>query len=218
MAETSADRRGARPLHLPARHPDRAVLRRRRACSTARTASPPTSRSPPAARRACCSARARRGRLVLLRQGRPAALRPQLRRAGQLYQVAVARRPCRRAGTSCASSSSRPAQPDIANGQGRAGARPALRRRQAGRRESDMPVTTPLTFNPGGLTCGADPGLTGDPRLPGPVPLHRHAPHRDRRRQRRTHQRQRERDAPGHGAPVARCPTPAAHRPATGGR
>jgi arylsulfatase len=24
--------------------------------------------------------------------------------------------------------------------------------------ETDMPVTTPIIFNPGGLTCGANPG------------------------------------------------------------
>jgi arylsulfatase len=35
---------------------------------------------------------------------------------------------------------------------------------------SEFPVTTPIAFNPGGLTCGANPGsaITGDYRGPFP--------------------------------------------------
>jgi hypothetical protein len=34
--------------------------------------------------------------------------------------------------------------------------------------EAELPVTTPNLFNPGGLTCGADPGFPVTPETPSP--------------------------------------------------
>ena len=58
--------------------------------------------------------------------------------------------------------------------------------------QNEFPVTTPIAFNPGGLTCGANPGSPVTAGLPGPVPLHRHAAHRHRRPLRRPHHRHRQ--------------------------
>lgn len=58
-------------------------------------------------------------------------------------------------------------KPDIAAGKGAPGrAQLYVDRRLVG--EADFPVTTPVMFNPGGLTCGANPGqpVTGDYRPP----------------------------------------------------
>ena len=92
-------------------------------------------------------------------------------------------------------------QPDIAQGKGSPG-RAQLYVDGKLVAQDEFPVTTPIAFNPGGLTCGANPGSPGHRRLPGPVPLHRHAPHRHRRPVRRPHHRHRQRDAHGHGPPV----------------
>jgi hypothetical protein len=57
-------------------------------------------------------------------------------------------------------------KPDISQGNGtRAGT--ALHRRQLVAQE-EFPVTTPVAFNPGGLTCGANPGspITPDYQSP----------------------------------------------------
>jgi arylsulfatase A-like enzyme len=57
--------------------------------------------------------------------------------------------------------------PDIAHGKGAPGrAQLYIDGRLVG--ESDMPVTTPITFNPGGMACGANPGsaVTPDYRAP----------------------------------------------------
>ncbi|WP_432066278.1 arylsulfatase [Streptomyces sp. C10-9-1] len=58
-------------------------------------------------------------------------------------------------------------EPDIAHGKGMPGrAQLYLDRRLVG--ETQIPITTPLLFNPGGMTCGADPGsaVTEDYRPP----------------------------------------------------
>ncbi len=34
--------------------------------------------------------------------------------------------------------------------------------------EAAIPVTTPIAFNPGGLTCGANPGVPVTPEYPSP--------------------------------------------------
>lgn len=48
-------------------------------------------------------------------------------------------------------------EPDIAHGKGMPGrAQLYIDRRLVG--ETQIPVTTPLMFNPGGITCGANPG------------------------------------------------------------
>ena len=69
--------------------------------------------------------------------------------------------------------------------------------------DREVPYTTPFAFNPGALTCGADPGIDGHDRLRGAVPLHRDHPHGDRRPQRRADQRPRGRAQAPHGTPVA---------------
>ncbi|MFD6183584.1 arylsulfatase [Streptomyces goshikiensis] len=52
--------------------------------------------------------------------------------------------------------------PDIAHGKGAPGrAQLYIDGRLVG--ESDMPVTTPVTFNPGGMSCGANPGSAVTP-------------------------------------------------------
>ena len=43
--------------------------------------------------------------------------------------------------------------------------------------ETDAPYTTPLMFNPGALTCGANPGSPDHARLQRSVPVHRNDPH-----------------------------------------
>ena len=58
-------------------------------------------------------------------------------------------------------------EPDFANGKGAPG-RAQLYVDSHLVAETDMPVTTPIALNPGGLTCGADPGspVTPDYRAP----------------------------------------------------
>ena len=111
----------------------------------------------------------RRRRLLVLRQGRQAALRPQLRRA--------------RASTASISEDGVPAgkhelrfefeptgEPDLPHGKGAPGrlqlyvdgdARRGRRGRRSRRRSS---------FNPGALTCGANPGSPVTPDYAGAVP------------------------------------------------
>ena len=105
----------------------------------------------------------RRGRLHPLRQGPPAALHPQLGRPRAAARRL--RRPSwRRAGTSCASSSSRPASPTPPRATG-ARAASSSTSTASSPATSRCPYTTPFAFNPGALTCGADPGSTGHGRL-----------------------------------------------------
>ncbi|MFF5924217.1 hypothetical protein ACFY8C_38720 [Streptomyces flavochromogenes] len=92
-------------------------------------------------------------------------------------------------------------KPDLSAGKGAPGrARLYVDRQLVA--EADLPVTTPVMFNPGGLTCGANPGQPVTPRLSGTVPFQRHDPHRDRRPVRRTHRRRGQRDAHAHGPAV----------------
>ncbi|MFF4425800.1 arylsulfatase [Streptomyces sp. NPDC001549] len=57
--------------------------------------------------------------------------------------------------------------PDIAHGKGAPGrAQLYIDGRLVG--ESDMPVTTPVTFNPGGMACGANPGSAVTPDYQAP--------------------------------------------------
>ncbi|WTW91877.1 arylsulfatase [Streptomycetaceae bacterium NBC_01309] len=57
--------------------------------------------------------------------------------------------------------------PDIAHGKGAPGkAQLYVDRRLVG--EADMPLTTPVTFNPGGMTCGANPGSAVTPDYQAP--------------------------------------------------
>ncbi len=57
--------------------------------------------------------------------------------------------------------------PDIAEGKGTPGrAQLYIDNRLVA--QSDLPVTTPVIFNPGGLTCGADPGSAVTPDYESP--------------------------------------------------
>ncbi|MFD6971592.1 arylsulfatase [Streptomyces sp. NPDC059979] len=60
--------------------------------------------------------------------------------------------------------------PDIAQGKGAPGrAQLYIDGRLVG--QSDMPVTTPITFNPGGMACGANPGSAVTPDYQAPFPF-----------------------------------------------
>ena len=144
--------------------------------------------------------RHRGGRLDVLHEGRPPALRCTTTSAGR---CTASPRPTRspRAGTSCASSSSPPARPTSPTARAPRDWRSSTSTASWWPRH-DIPVTIPIIIAPGGMTCGADPGITGQPGLPGAVPLHRRAAHRDRRPQRRAHRRPRKPAPRGHGAPV----------------
>ena len=65
----------------------------------------------------------------------------------------------------------------------------------------------PVMFNPGALTCGANPGSPVTPDYTRPFRVHRHHPHGDGRRQRRAHRRPRGRAAGAHGPPVVPAPS-----------
>ena len=60
------------------------------------------------------------------------------------------------------------AKPDIANGKGSPGRQLYVDGELVAQEE--FPLTTPIAFNPGGLTCGANPGsaVTGDYQAPFP--------------------------------------------------
>ena len=64
---------------------------------------------------------------------------------------------CPRAATGCGSSSSPPAKPDFAHGRGAPG-RAQLYVDDQLVAQAEIPVTVPIAFNPGGLTCGSNPG------------------------------------------------------------
>jgi len=58
-------------------------------------------------------------------------------------------------------------QPDIPKGKGMPGrGKLYLDGKLVG--DAEIPVTTPIVFNPGGLTCGANPGLPVTPEYPSP--------------------------------------------------
>ncbi|MER6392764.1 arylsulfatase [Streptomyces sp. NPDC001523] len=60
--------------------------------------------------------------------------------------------------------------PDIAHGKGAPG-RAQLYIDGCLVGQSDMPVTTPITFNPGGMACGANPGSAVTPDYQAPFPF-----------------------------------------------
>jgi hypothetical protein len=79
-------------------------------------------------------------------------------------------------------------KPDIAHGKGTPGrAQLYIDRQLVG--QTDLPVTTPVLFNPGDLSCGANHGSPVIPDYQAPVPVHRHPVQRHRRPQRRSHHR-----------------------------
>jgi hypothetical protein len=81
-------------------------------------------------------------------------------------------------------------EPDFPNGRGAPG-RVQLYVDDQLVAQTDIPVTVPIAFNPGGLSCG------DRDRLPVAVPVHRDAAPGDGRRERRAHHRQRSGDANG---------------------
>ena len=167
-------RQAARPLRLLPGHPVGARSSPRRGCSTGRTAIDRDVDDPRGRRggRAVSPGRRRR-RLLVLRQGRPAALRLQLRRPGPASRSPSDASPCRRAGTRCASSSSRPASPTSPTARACPGAASSTST-AARRRDASSRYTTPLAVQPRGAELRRRPGLAGHRRLHGAVPLHRH--------------------------------------------
>ncbi|HKS46570.1 MAG TPA: arylsulfatase [Amycolatopsis sp.] len=62
------------------------------------------------------------------------------------------------------------AEPDIPHGKGAPGnAQLYIDRSLAG--EGEIPITTPVAFNPGGMTCGANPGSAVTPDYTAPFPF-----------------------------------------------
>ena len=104
-----------------------------------------------------CQGTAAGGYSLFVKDG-TAALRAQLG-GSELLRVAVRRRPSPRAGTSCASSSNQPDSPTSPQGHGSPG-RFQLYIDGSLVGDTDVPYTTPFAFNPGALTCGANPGST----------------------------------------------------------
>ena len=97
-------------LRLLPGHADGAEQRRARTCSTGRTASPPTSRSRRAAPRACCCHGGDVGRL-LASTSRTASCTTSTTTSASSTSTCESNAPVPEGGTSCASSSSRPASP-----------------------------------------------------------------------------------------------------------
>ena len=127
-------------------------------CSTGRTASPRTRRSRPAARRASCSARA-----PASAAGRSTSRTAELHyvhnyvRACPATEVYLAGRGARRAGHELRFEFEPTGKPDFTQGKGAPG-RAQLYIDGKLVAQAEFPVTTPVAFNPGGLTCGANPG------------------------------------------------------------
>ena len=160
--------------------PSRCRTSRGRRRSTGRTPSPPMSRSRRAGPKGCCSRRALSRGLFVLRAGREARIRPQLRGPG-LLQGGVGKRAAR--GPPQAALRIRADRgPEPARGQGGPGALPALRRRRPGRRDGRALHDTDDP-EPWGAHLWGEPGIVGDPRLRRTVQVHGHDPHRHRRRQ-----------------------------------
>ena len=93
-------------------------------------------------------------------------------------------------------------QPDMAHGQG-VPARLQLYVDGALVASADAPYTTPFMFNPGGVSCGHNPGSPVTPEYTEPVQVHRPPREGRRGRQWRADRRPRGRAADAHGAPVA---------------
>lgn len=142
-------------------------------------------------------------RLVPLRQGRPPALRPQLRPAGPVPR-GLRREPARGAARAAFRVRAH-RRPGHHPRQGRTRARPALHRRPPRRTERHA-GHHPDRHQPGRHGLRRQPRVCRHLRLPGAIPLHRHPPQRHRRPVRRPHRRRRERDAHAHGPPVSRPP------------
>ena len=133
--------------------------------------------------RACCSARAPR-RAATRSSSRTASSATSTTTSAASSSTSNPRTSSRPASTSSASSSSRRGEPDMQQGKGAPG-RLQLYVDGTLVGNADAAVTTPFMFNPGALTCGANPGSPVTPDYEGPFALHRHAPQRHPGRQRR---------------------------------
>ena len=195
-------RRATRPVRLPAEHPVGPVQRR------AEGAQPPAQhhrrgRHPRRRRRGRPAVpRHRRRRLLVLRQGRHACTTSTTTSGAACYSVSSP--DALPTGAHELRFEFEPTgPPDLANGKGTPG-RLQLYVDGTLVADAEAPETTPFMFNPGGLTCGANPGSPVTPDYTSPIPVHRHHPHRHRRRQRRPDPRPRGRATSPHGTPVAR--------------
>ena len=121
-------------------------------------------------------------------QGRPAALRPQLRRPRDLPRIRPRPAPGRPASAPLRVRAHRETR--LRAGQGRPGPGPAVRRRPA-HREHRVPGHHAHRLQPGRAHLRRQPGICDRCGLPGALPLHRHPPHRHRRLVWRPHHRHR---------------------------
>ena len=158
-----------------------------------------------------------RRRILLVRQGRQAPLRPQLRRPGRV-RSGIRHRPG--AGQALAQVRVR-ADRATRHGarQGRARQAPALRGRHP-HRERGGARHHPVRVQSGRAHLRRQPRLRDHRRLPQPVQVHRHHPQRDRGRQRKADRRPRGRTARAHGPPVGHrgsSPRPGQPTPSAGG-
>ena len=125
-------------------------------------------------------------RLLAVRQGRPAALRPQLRRPAAVHGLVARPAPGRPPRAPLRVRAHRPARHGAR--QGRSGPAPALRRRGA-RRERRRPVHDAVHVQPGRRQLRPQPGVPGDPGVHQPVQVHRGPREGRRGRQRRADRR-----------------------------
>ena len=136
--------------------------------STGRTPSPPTRRSRRAAPRASCCARAATpgGWSFYVKDGRLCYAHNYVART--TYQVR-APDPLPAGRHQLRFEFEPTGKPDIAQGKGSPGRAQLYVDGQLIAQE-EFPVTTPIAFNPGGLTCGANPGsaVTADYQAPFP--------------------------------------------------
>ena len=134
-------------------------------CSTAPTASPPMSRSRRAARRACCSARAQ-VRAAMPSTSRTASCTMSTTTSAGHFQVESVE-PVPEGRHELRFEFEPTGKPDIPKGKGAPGrGQLYIDGKLVG--AAEIPVTTPIVFNPGGLTCGANPGLPVTPEYSSP--------------------------------------------------
>ena len=156
----------AQPVRLPPGHPVHPQLRR------AAPVQPPAQhhrdrRDPGGRRRGRPVLPGHGGRRVLaVRQGRPAPLRPQLRRPGAVRRVSSPD-PLPAGRHELRFEFEPTGQPDMPHGKG-VPARLQLYVDGALVASADAPYTTPFMFNPGGVSCGHNPGSPVTPDYTSP--------------------------------------------------
>jgi len=155
LAERPQGRRAAGPVHLPARHPDGRVLRRAARAQPAHAITAEAEIPPGGAEGVLiCQGSSSGGWSFYVKDGRLCYAHNYLSRA--TYQVSLA--DTLPAGRHQLRLGFEPtAAPDIPRGKGSPG-RAQLYLDGQLIAQNQFPVTTPIGFNPGGLTCGANPG------------------------------------------------------------